>query len=73
MSPPTNNVNKTWALLQTTGVKDEQVTCWWDDVRFVIEQHALLKQMSAGRHVAPHYSDSKTASTCYYSFLNVES
>ena len=53
MSPPTNNVNKTWALLQTTGVKDEQVTCWWDDVRFVIEQHALLKQMSAGRHVAP--------------------
>jgi hypothetical protein len=34
----------------------EQVTFWWDDddaVNFVLDQHAGLKQQSAGKHVAP--------------------
>ena len=34
MSSPTNNVNKTWALLQTTGGKDESYKrCWCSEIR----------------------------------------
>ena len=52
---------------------------WWNDndVHFVLDQHAQLdfytasslKQKSAGRHVAPHYSDSEPANLCSFSLM----
>ena len=59
----------------------EQVNFQWDDdeVRFVLDKHAeldfysasLLKQQSAGRHVAPrrHYPDSEPTSLCSFSLM----